>query len=80
MFKKTKINNVEEYLRKYSLDTGGFDFNGLLHLVLAGVDNLIKHHIDADLESYSCSITVEQAEFIQKLLDFRNKYPNGDVE
>ncbi len=80
MFKRSKIDNVEEYLRAYSLDTGSFDFNGLLHLVLAGVDNLKKHHIDADLESYSCNITDEQAEFLLKILDFRKRFPNGDVE
>jgi hypothetical protein len=78
MNKKLNFDKIEEYLRTYGLDEGEFDFNGLLHLILIGIDNLRKHHIDADLESFSCGITNEQAFFMEKLLNFRKKFPDGD--
>jgi hypothetical protein len=48
-----------------------YDFNGLLHLVLAGVENLRVHAIDQEVLDYACSITEEQAAFLQRLLDAR---------
>jgi hypothetical protein len=39
--------------------------------VLAGVENLRIHAIDADFVDYACSITDEQAAFLQRLLDSR---------
>ncbi len=75
MVKENKFKIVDEYLRNYSHDNGTFDFNGLLHLILTGLDNLKKHHIEVDLEEYSCSITDEQAIFLEKLLSFRKKFP-----
>lgn len=60
---------VKDYLSKYSLDSGeAYDFNGLLHLVLTGIENLRKNALEQDLIDYSCTITDEQAIFIKKLL------------
>ncbi len=73
--------DLELFLKHWSNalgDTVPYDFNGLLHLILAGIDNLKKHHIEADLESYSYAITDEQAMFLQKLLKFREMFPDGD--
>lgn len=70
--------SVEKYLRNYGLDAGQYDFNGLLHLVLAGVDNLREHYIDADLESYACAVTELEAEFLLKLLEYHKRFPEGD--
>jgi len=64
-------SQLMEVMKEYSVGAGHYDFNGLLHLILSGVDNMIEHSIDADLEDYACSITDKQAAFLQRLLDAR---------
>jgi hypothetical protein len=71
MNKKMTYTEVMKYLKTYSTEEPPYDFNGLLHLVLEGVDNLRANAIDADFEDYAASISDEQAAFIQKLLDSR---------
>ncbi len=62
---------VQHYLRTYSTDPGPYDFNGLLWLILAGVENLRENSIDQDFEDYACGISDEQALFLRRLLDIR---------
>lgn len=64
---------VYEYLLNYSIDPPPYDFNGLLKLILGGVDNLRKHHLEVELLDYASSISDEQADFLQKLLDRREE-------
>jgi hypothetical protein len=59
---------VEEYLRTYTTKCPPYDFNGLLHLILAAVENMMENHLEVDLEDYGPSITREQADFLNKLL------------
>ena len=61
--------DIETYLKEYSLNQPPYDFNGLLHLVLIGIDNLRRHHNDADLETYAGVITYKQLEFLNKLIE-----------
>jgi hypothetical protein len=73
--------DLELFLRDWSNASGDpvtYDFNGLMSLLIAIVDNLKKNHIDADLESYACSINDEQATFLKKLLKFREMFPDDD--
>jgi hypothetical protein len=64
-------DEVIRYLSTFSMEEPPYDFNGLLHLILVGVDNLRAHSIEADFLDFACSITNEQAAFLQKLLDSR---------
>ena len=64
---------VKNYLETYSTDEPPFDFNGLLHLILAGTENLRRHAIDQDFSDYACAITDDQALFLRRLLDERSK-------
>jgi hypothetical protein len=66
-----KYSEVENYLRTYSGSEPPYDFNGLLHLVLAGTDNLREHAIDQDFRDFACAISDEQAAFLHRLLDSR---------
>ena len=62
---------VMNYLETYSTVTPPYDFNGLLHLILAGTDNLRRHAIDQDFLDFACAITDDQALFLRRLLDSR---------
>ncbi len=62
---------VKNYLETYSTAEPPYDFNGLLHLVLAGVENLRQNAIDQDLPDFAPSISDEQAHFLRRLLDHR---------
>jgi hypothetical protein len=66
-----KYQDVQDYLRMFSTKEPPYDFNGLLHLVLAGVENLRVNGIDQDFLEFAHSITDEQAAFLQRLLDSR---------
>ncbi len=62
---------VKEYLKSYSTNEPPYDFNGLLHLVLVGVENLRQHAIDQDFLDYACAVSEQQAAFLRRLLDSR---------
>ena len=64
---------VENYLETYSTGEPPYDFNGLLHFVLAGTENLRQHAIDQDFLDYACAITNDQALFLRRLLDSRGE-------
>lgn len=67
---------VESYLSTLSTEEPPYDFNGVLHLVLAGVDNLRCQAIDQDFTNYAMSVTDKQAAFLRRLLDSRNASAN----
>lgn len=70
---------VERYLATYSTLEPPYDFNGLLHLVLAATENLRANAVDQDFLDYACSITDEQSLFLRRLLDSRAK-SNAQLE
>jgi hypothetical protein len=73
--------DLELFLRNWSNASGDpvpYDFNGLMYLMLAIVDNMKEHSIDTYLEDYSCSINDDQALFLKKLLNYRKKFSELD--
>ena len=50
---------VRTYTNGHS-EAGPYDVNGVIHLVLAALDNLRQHWVDADLEQFSASTSPEQ--------------------
>jgi hypothetical protein len=79
MSQQPTFDEVKHFLGAYSTEPGPYDFNGLLHLVLAGVDNLREHAIDQDFEDFACAITQDQATFLQRLLEHRAR-SNAQLE
>jgi hypothetical protein len=73
MNRDKKYGEIKRYLSTFSTEEPPYDFNGLLHLVLVGVDNLRAHSIETDFLDFAFSITDEQAAFLQKLLDSREE-------
>jgi hypothetical protein len=73
MNREQRYDEVIRYLSTFSTEEPPYDFSGLLHLVLVGIDNLRTHSIEADFIDYSCSISDERAAFLQKLLDSRDE-------
>jgi hypothetical protein len=71
MSQQPTLDQVKRFLSGYSTEPGPYDFNGLLHLILVGVDNLREHAIDQDFEDFACAVSDEQAAFLQRLLDNR---------
>jgi len=67
-----KYEDILHYLRTYST-SGPYDPNGLLHLILAAVDNLRQHAIDQDFDDYAETISDDQAMVLTRLLEARGK-------
>ncbi len=63
--------DVKQYLRNYSTEGPTYDFGGLLHLVLVGIDNLRKNMADADILENAHFVTDAQAGFLRRLLEGR---------
>ena len=59
-------SELRETLRKYTTEDGGFDFESVLDLVLAGIDNLAEHSTEDDFQGQT-RLTAQQAEFLRHL-------------
>jgi catechol 2,3-dioxygenase-like lactoylglutathione lyase family enzyme len=64
------------FVRSYSSRPGEFDVNGIIHLMLAALDNLHEHWIDADFEQIALCATPEQR---QRLISI-GEYLTAHVE
>ena len=71
MSSQLKYEDVEQYLRTFSTEESPYNFGGLLHLVLAGVENLREHISDADVLENAHFITDAQANLLHQLLETR---------
>ncbi|MFO0952240.1 MAG: hypothetical protein U0835_14040 [Isosphaeraceae bacterium] len=47
-----------------------YDFNGVVHLMLATLDNLSQNASEAELDDMAGSLSDEQAAFVLKLADY----------
>jgi hypothetical protein len=59
-------SELRETIREYTTEDGGFDFESVLDLVLAGIDNLAEHSTEADFQGQN-RLTDQQAEFLRHL-------------
>ena len=55
-----------ETIHDYTTEDGGFDFESVLDLVLAGIDNLAEHSTEYDFQGQE-RLTKHQAEFLRHL-------------
>ncbi len=68
---RLKYEDVEQYLRTLSTQEPPYDFGGLLHLVLAGIENLRENVVEGDILENAHFLTDAQANFLQQLLEGR---------
>jgi len=62
------FNEALAYVRTYSAEVGDtYDANGVVHLMLAALDNLSEHFIEADLAHVAESATADQRSLLIKL-------------
>ena len=71
MSMQLKYEDVDQYLRTFSTEAPPYDFGSLLHLVLAGIENLRENVAGEDILENAHSITDAQAAFMQQLLQGR---------
>jgi hypothetical protein len=50
------------FVRTYSVGVPPYDVNGVVHLMLAAIDNLSQHWIESDLEQIGDSATEQQCQ------------------
>ncbi len=71
MGNQINYEDVEQYLRTFSKEEYGF--GGLLHLLLAGIENLRQNVADGDIREHAHFITDAQAGFLHQLLEGRDE-------
>jgi hypothetical protein len=71
MSTQLKYEDVEQYLRTFSIKELPYDFGSLLQLLLAGIENLRNNMVDGDILDYAHLITDDQAKLLQQLLERR---------
>ncbi|MDY6990168.1 MAG: hypothetical protein SWQ30_19170 [Thermodesulfobacteriota bacterium] len=59
-------SELRETMREYTTEDDGFDFESVLDLVLAGIDNLGEHSTEDDFQGQN-RLTEQQAEFLRHL-------------
>ncbi len=65
-------DDLENYLKTFHSFGGDatiYDFNGIVHLLLALLDNLRKNALEAELEDMGDSMTKKQKDFWIKLCE-----------
>lgn len=63
-----KYEDIEKAVREWgSGNEVQYDFNGVVHLLIAALDNLRAHALEAELEDVGESFEPEQAEFLMRL-------------
>ena len=68
-----------EFVRTYSLDMPPYDVNGVIHLMLAALDNLSNHWLEADLQQIGEATTEQQRQrFIEIGRFFETYLPDDD--
>ena len=65
-----KFEEVEEYLRSYSLVEPPYDANGAIHLLKAIIENLDENFSKADYEDYSGNLDKKDEEFLSRILKY----------
>jgi hypothetical protein len=73
---------LRAYLRDLVNFTGDpvpYDFNTVVHLMLALLDNLRDHALEAELEAIGESMTLEQATFFRKLATYLAAPESGQL-
>ena len=64
---------LRSYLRNFVNIAGDpvpYDFNGVVHLMLALLDNLREHALETELKDIRASFTDDQAEFFIRLAEY----------
>jgi len=78
----TSYKDLEAYLRHWTNFAGEqthFDYNGLLHLALAILENLKENGLDSEIEEYAASISDEHAAYMRILLSKRKGAPVSEA-
>ena len=71
MSQQLKYDEVEGFLRTFSTKQAPYDFNGLLQLSAAGLENMRQNATDQDLMDYAWTLSDEQVQFLRRLIDAR---------
>ncbi|MEZ6133822.1 MAG: hypothetical protein R3C53_02820 [Pirellulaceae bacterium] len=60
-----------EFIRTWGTDSQNppYDFNGVVHLMLAALDNIREHALENELDDIGYSMTDEQRFFLKKIAD-----------
>ena len=59
-------SELRDTIREYTTEDGGFDFESVLNLVLACIDNLAENSTEDDFKEQN-RLTKQQAEFLRHL-------------
>ncbi len=71
MSHQLKYEEVVDYLKTFSTKQPPYDFNGLLQLVAAALENLRRNGSDQDLTDYAWTLSDEQVLFLRRLINAR---------
>ena len=71
-----------EFIRTWSIDSENppYDFNGVVHLMLAALDNIREHALEHELEDIGRSMTDDQRFFLKKIADFGSRVTDAEIE
>ena len=83
MSQKLNFEEAIKFIRQYNLGPDNpsyYDFNGVVHLMLAAIDNLRDHALEAELEDIGYSMTNDQRFFLMKIAKFGCNITDEEIE
>lgn len=75
---KPSYHDVLEFVKTSSLQVPPYDINGVIHLLLAALDNLNQHWVDYDLQSIGEATTESQRQRLIQIGRFLETFTPED--
>jgi hypothetical protein len=79
---KITYTDMINYIHTYSTNpnTSPYDFTGVVHLMLAALDNLQMYGCDAELENIGYCLTDTQRMFLKKVAEYACQITDADID
>ena len=74
-----KYEEALAYIRQYN-HPNAYDFNGVVHLLLAALDNLHVHAREDELEAIGHSMSDEQRLFLKKIAGLACRVTDKEID
>lgn len=71
-----------EFIRTWSIDPQNppYDFNGVVHLMLAALNNMREHAMESELEDIGRAMTDDQRLYLKKIADVGGRLTDAEIE
>ena len=75
-----KYEELHAEIRHYGMQEPPYDTNGVVHLMLAALDNLRENAFEVEMEMIADLMTDEQRFYLKKIADYACRRTDEEIE